>query len=237
MLANKRVSPQNVHIIMAFDPAYGKLIGDQYAEINKAYAEQYGFNFHKLDPDSSKYVYPHYKRYIALQKLLREYPDNTYFFYIDGDAAIVQNDLDIRDWFQEIDSETYVLFGNEVGHDDFSFKKRMILRILLQNIAFNSGVIVVRNNQWSRSFVDSILDPSQCNHAKDDKGFLVNFFKTKDQNCIGNIYAKNAHQEKKHIKVIPFDYRIQQFSDDFHDSNIPISHAVSRAKFSQNTKK
>lgn len=226
------IDPKSVHIFMAFGPKFAKLMGDKNAAINRAYAMQYGFNFHVFDPDSSKYVFPHYKRYVALQQLLNQYPDNTYFFYIDGDAIVQHTDLDIRNWFQTLDSDTYVLFGNQDQlKTGYAANKQSFMRILVQQINFNSGIIIIKNNAWSREFINHVLDPKICNHAKDSKDYLVNFFRTKDQNCIGHMYSQNKFQEKDHIKVIPAKHSIQYFNRMQFSKNIPIFHPAGPKKY------
>jgi hypothetical protein len=220
------IDPKTIHIFMTFDEKYGENIGNKCAEINKIYADDYGFNFHVSNPESPGTV-PHYKRYVELEKMGEEYPDGHYFVYIDGDASVVNQQNDIRKWFPEpgVKNETYILFGNEFN-SRFDTRVTDSLRNLSSNLVHNSGVIIIKNNSWSRHFISLILNDPICGDRmiRGDFGFY-------DQSCASRIYDSDP-KFSEHISVISGKKNRIQFGLGYAHSNenVPILHETGKDK-------
>lgn len=225
---NKDIPSTNIVMYMTYDKDYQKEVTKKTSALNKSYCDKYGFDFHKfiLKVDDDKKInykidgiqykaVPHYGRYLELYNIMDQYSDDTFFIYIDSDAAVIEQDFDIRDWIPKSE-DIYIVFGNEVIHK-FGSKIGASLRRMLYGIIFNSGVIIVRNNKWSKQLFKDILTSETCEYTRMHK--ILN---THDQSCISNIYYNNLYDEHKHIKVISQKNKIQ-YND--LDKNVPILHA------------
>ena len=89
------------------------MVGNNCASLNKKYAEKMNFTFDRFETLKTKDEAPHYGRYRSLIKLFDKYPKGDYFIYIDGDAAVVNHNIDLRRWIPK-DPDIYVLFANEI---------------------------------------------------------------------------------------------------------------------------
>jgi lipopolysaccharide biosynthesis glycosyltransferase len=190
------ISPNRVNILMTFDEKYGEKIGNRTSQINKNYADEYGFNFHVNDYNTG-ILKPHYKRYFGILELFEKIPENDYVVYIDGDAVFLNTDKDLRKWFSNTD-DTFVLLGNEINYVMGS-KVISALRNILYKFSGNSGIIIIKNNDWTKKFIQNII-----NTGSREKGI-----DKLDQGTIDNLYYENKNDERKHIKSMSFKNGIQ----------------------------
>lgn len=233
-------NPSKFHILMTYDKKYGEFLGNNTSSINKKYCEHYGYNFHKkiLNIDKNKHItytdirikdsigtaynknkiykaVPHYGRYVELLKLLNKYPEDHIFMYIDSDASLLNYKIDVGDWIPK-SKDTYVLFGNEGNTIKIKFKS--FIRNVKYGITFNSGIIILKNNDWTKKFLSDILYSDDCDCNRLNKTMYY------DQSCISNLFKRNKNNEQIHIKVIPNNKSIQHNDIKKIDSPIPILH-------------
>lgn len=207
---------ENIHIFMSCNREYYSKYGKTTFVLNENYCSKWGFQFHKwvFDGSTVKYtdklgkVYesvPHYARYIYLLKMLDVYPDDHYFIYIDTDAAIINDKLDIRKWIP-YDDNVSLMFANE-GNMYYNNKLESVYRNIKDGMSFNSGVFICRNCEKSRENIGKIIYDGVCNRVVRKKRFY-------DQSCIVDLNLQN-------IGILKDKYRIQSFKL---DKNVPIYH-------------
>lgn len=228
---NEEISPDRIHIYMSFDEKYD-WIGDTTSEINNNYSKKWGFHFHKMRPPPLGNTYvPHYGRYFNLIELMNKYTDpNIYFIYIDGDASVINKNIDLRKWIPN--ANTHILFGNECK-TTYIDKVRNFFLILIYGISINSGVFIVKNSDWSRNFIEKIVHSTTCSKVWNKKDLNIGFY---DQSCILKLFKKLPHTEKKHIRVIPHNKAIQQYKEDIsyvkkYIDFVPILHTTRNKHF------
>lgn len=208
--------PENVHLFMTFDKVYAEKVGNNTSTINEKYAKKHGFHFHKviIDLDKNKRLnyeignrkyktVPHFGRYLTLLDLSKNFPPDHIFIYIDSDAAIYNENLDIRTWIPP-NPQTYILFGNEFS--TIETRVTSTLRRIVYGITMNSGFFIARNNSWVKAFLFLILTSDKCKETRIQTQTASTLY---DQACISTLYKKNKHREKEHIKVIPNKNKVQ----------------------------
>lgn len=134
-------------------------------------------------------------RYRVFEKLMNKYPDDHIFIYIDADAIIVNQTIDIRKW---IPKKTDILLGNN---------DKMVGPIKYIKFGFvgQSGIIIIKNTDISKKFIDNVLNSNICEYVK-TKQILKNY----DQSCISMLYKKNKDNIREHIKIISVRNPIQK---------------------------
>ena len=224
------IQPNKFHIYMCYDKNYGELFSNKFAEINKKYCKKYGFNFHKkiikLD-ENKKITYnknskvfksvPHFGRYLFLKELMDRYPKDHIFMYIDSDACVINNNVDLSTWIPN--KNINIIFGNEFKNN-FALKVTGALRNIAFGINFNSGIIISKNNDWVQNFLNNILYSKVYEINRNKK--VLSFY---DQTVISKLFYHNKNNHQVHIKVISLKNPIQHSTFNL-QNKIPILHAT-----------
>ena len=205
----------NIKVVQFYtkNVAYGK-----YAEeINKQYCEETGYDYH-CEKDTEKILSALESRAATWYKpkLILEALNSTvdYVLFLDIDAVVSDTNQRIEDF---IDEAYDLILAEDVGHHSVA----------------NAGVILVKNTEWSRDFLNKWWDSAETYKGRDAKYLeitednleKVGYFKNAlwhDQTCFTTLY-NNDEDIKKHVKIISnrsFNYR------DYNQNNF-IFHAFS----------
>lgn len=156
-------------------------------QINKHYANKHNYDFIAYIGRylNEKTYAPHFERYYIAKQLFDE--GYEYVLYVDCDAYIQQQQTPLYKFINMM-KNSYLLVSNDL-------KKIFLYRTL--NI--NSGVLLMKNNQQMKQYINIMLhNPYYC-HTKGCFCGRITYFK--DQ-CIAEKHSKFL---KKGIKILPLN--------------------------------
>lgn len=152
-------------------------IGDEYKEITKygrktkvLYCEKHAYDFFDEEDDVDT------TRPLAWSKIKiiqRHLPSYDYIVWIDGDTLIMNDKIKL---------DNIITFDTD-GKD---------IMVAQDYTMINTGVIFIKNTEWSRKFLDLIYDQTDfLNHPNWEQGAFI------------HLLNQNISNAKDHIKVLP----------------------------------
>ncbi len=105
------------------------------------------------DTEKDELISPYWLRVKDLLIMTREYPENTLFVYLDLDATINPEffDISIEKLLEMIDFTSNTTYSMYIGTDP------IYVNIDYSN-TLNSGVMIIKNNNWSKNFLKKWFD-------------------------------------------------------------------------------
>jgi len=166
--------------------------------INKKYCEEKGYTY-ICDKDDTKIrsISENRSLHWCKIKIVKELLDNNdfdYVLFLDADAIISDFNQNIEDF---IDDNYNIIFAEDVG----------------SHSSMNTGVFLIKNNEWSKNFLNVWWESGETYKGKDAENILsimkenlerVGYFKEAlwhEQSCITLLY-RNNDEIKNNIKVI-----------------------------------
>jgi hypothetical protein len=152
-------------------------LGEKYKEIVKygqesikKYCDINNYGFHNDEEVYDKSRSPAWSKILLLSKYLRKEYD--YVIWIDADTFIMSPNVKIED----------IIECHMKGKD---------ILVAQDYIMINTGVIIIKNTEWSRKFINLIYDQEQfIEHPNwEQAGFI-------------DLYKNNTSNSKEHIKVL-----------------------------------
>lgn len=205
-LNNDSKKINNVYIFMSYDydkfPEYGYYS----IELMKKYCEKNGYSFLTLDHSGQKEISPYWLRVKDLVYLTHNIlNEDDILLYFDLDSII---NPDYHNWkiekiLNSLDVSTNNKWKMYVSMDPIEYMKD----------SFNTGIIIVRNKDWSRKFLQYWLDsyPSErWNYDSKSKRWNCNICiwagDNYEQGSLSKIYDNNILNSKRNI--LPVDVSI-----------------------------
>lgn len=152
-------------------------IGEQYKDITKygrkskvLYCQKYGYDFFDEETDVDHNRAPAWSKINILRKHLRDY---EYLVWMDGDTLLMNDKIKLEQLILE--------YSN--GKD---------ITVAQDWTMINTGVMLVKNTEWTMKFLDLIYDQIQfMNHNNWEQGAFI------------NLLENNISDSKNHINVLP----------------------------------
>jgi hypothetical protein len=145
---NSSTHHRPVYVYMSLD--YPKLpkYGEYSIEIMKRYCESHGYTLSIFDHQNTSEMSPYWIRVNDMHKLLNETPKDSLIVYFDLDAIVHPDFFNIRleNIVNSLDKNTNSTWDIYAPVDPGPL-----------NFEMNTGIIVARNTDWTRSFVNTWL--------------------------------------------------------------------------------
>lgn len=169
-------------------------------ELNETYAKEKGYEYYlindtqKITKELEDRAFTWYKPLLLKQCIEDLNPD--WILYLDMDAVVCDRRFTIEEF---IDEAYNIVAFEDVGHHS----------------VINAGVFLIRNDEWSRKFIDRWWDASSTftgtqsrdlpldETLKDTPGYFKNRL-WHDQTCLTILYESDENVRKR-IKVCPSD--------------------------------
>jgi len=175
-------------------------VGDTYATLKKlveynrqAYADKWGctiFSGNEEVMPVQTFVKPlAWLKAAYFHQLLTsaQAQDIEWFLWMDCDALITRFDLSIAEVLLDVNSqpEHHIVVAQD------------------PHTEFNSGVMFVRNSEWSRDLWKHTLQKASSNATREHKWW--------EQQALLELYRENQHDEVSHILITPDRWKINAF--------------------------
>ena len=189
----------NIGLIQFYDDKinygiYSEKINSEYCKLNN-YTYFCETDFGKIRTTLEDRAATWYKPKL-IQDTFSKYPNLDYILFLDADAIISDYNQKIEDF---IDSDYDFVFAEDIGHHS----------------VMNAGVILIKNTQWSKDFLEQWWKSGEEFTGNDAKQLNIHTllpqhmeqsgtFKNAlwhDQTCLTLLYNNNP-EAKKHIKII-----------------------------------
>eukprot|EP00740_Mantoniella_antarctica_P000040 CAMPEP_0181394402 /NCGR_PEP_ID=MMETSP1106-20121128/27762_1 /TAXON_ID=81844 /ORGANISM="Mantoniella antarctica, Strain SL-175" /LENGTH=314 /DNA_ID=CAMNT_0023515903 /DNA_START=126 /DNA_END=1071 /DNA_ORIENTATION=- len=129
-----------------------------------------------------------------LWQLLQARSAHQWFVWVDCDALYMNLDKSVPDLLRDLGVDpgpagtTHVVAADDLGSS-----------------LFNTGVLVVRNSQWSRDFFANVLRSAK-HHDVRNHGWWEQF-------AMQELYKQNHHEEQKRVAIIQERYKLNAFTN------------------------
>lgn len=209
---NETPRKKQVYIYMSLDypqlPEYGKYS----VELMEKYCNMHGYNFQIFDHSSNSVMSPYWIRVNDLYLLLNKTPKNALIVYLDLDATIHPDFFNSR-------LETLVDILDLNTNNDWNMYAAIDPGIV--NYEMNTGVIIAKNTDWTKSFVKTWLtnypkafwkkdlksNKWSCSNKADTSLSLINSClwagDEYEQGMFNRLYQRDILDAQKHI--LPVD--------------------------------
>lgn len=191
-------------------PEFGIL--SQY--ITDIYCKRHNYSWVSFKHDTSVNVSPYWLRVQDLMKLTAAYPEDTIFVYLDLDTCInlAQVDISVDHFLSNLTSNT--------TYDVYIGKDSSVTSVI------NTGVIIMRNTDWSRELLQEWwkrYNPNQWvfNNGKwtclvDAKSHCPWAGDAYEQGSLELIYRENWNDSLSHIGILHMDLISNHFREKKH---------------------
>ena len=201
-------------ILMWYDSTVKKYADLNY-QINRWYCEKYGYDIIRDNDKRYTNRTPHWERLPLILHYLRT-PEREYdyFVWIDADAHFYLESLPIDKIIDE-NVESDFIFSKDVYHAGID---------LTNNSGINTGVIIIKNTQYSKTFVEK--------WAYDSNLYKLNPHKYwHDQGVLRYMHDKNVLDILSHSTTLPYGI-LQHFDENEITPNIrlPCAHHLAGRK-------
>jgi len=165
-------------------------LGEEYRKIVECgtitrvkYCEKYGYDFREDEDVHDKTRPPAWSKILLLLKCLNEGKENKYDYvvWIDADTLIMNPEKKLEDFI-----------GALMGDSDLMVAKDWT--------RINSGVIFVKNTEWSKKFLEEVYSKEEFIHDPDW-----------DQKSLQYCYDNNILDSREHVHVLPL-YQQSEFN-------------------------
>jgi hypothetical protein len=142
-------------IITAYDPGFAHL-GNICAKSIRLYCASFGYDYH-IYTEMSSGRHPQWEKIKLLIDELKAGSEYEYFLWIDADACFVRGDKDILEFDQDLKDI------NLVNHNaSIMYTPPDLPGVHLVCERPNTGVILVKNTQWSTDFLIKCWNDIDC---------------------------------------------------------------------------
>ena len=180
----------------------------------RAYAAYHGYGFWYFDLAEHPYIpsnHGYMTKVYALRKAFDMYPNAEWFWWLDDDAILMNPNVDMfahvlgphaleSKLLSNINYRYYLApqnmadkcarhrtLANYTGRSD-----EVHLVIGMDGAGFNCGSFAIRNNAWSKDFVNAWLDAE-----------LVKLYQQYDQTILAHLLCENDAKWRDHMGVVP----------------------------------
>ena len=174
-------------------------------ELLKKYSKLHGYEYKNFVHEDNE-LSPYWLRVKDLKYLSSIYPENTIFVYFDTDAVI-------RPEYFHISIEKMIYIIESIKNKKYSFFiGDDISSIISYNTLMNSGVMIIKNNEWFKNWINIwFLSYDDGSWRYEDKKWLCKIENKKkcawardkyEQGMINILYIENKYKEKDNILIL-----------------------------------
>ena len=177
------------------------------------YATRHGYDFFK----GNEQVLPHmhfltpfaWLKAGFFWQLLQARSKHEWFVWVDCDALYMNMDKTVPDLIRDLgydprrNSDVHIIVADDLGSS-----------------IFNTGVLLVKNSEWSRDFFGNVLRMAQNENVR-NHGFWEQF-------AMQELYKANRHMERIHVQIVVDRYKLNAFTveREFRDGVSFVLHQV-----------
>ncbi|CAF4938225.1 unnamed protein product [Rotaria sp. Silwood1] len=186
----QKIKKEKVLLVTAIPPApckstFGDFVNIQSIKNKLTYCQIKNFSFHfttvKVDPllagSWNKLALVHY--------ILENNLDYDWIFWFDVDTLILDMEFDIP--FQDYSEYNFVLYGDK----NLLYNERNVLEGL------NTGIFLIRNNEWGRKFMKKACDLGKSKTVKMELALKNYDASLRDQNAVAYLLCQEVELRKK----------------------------------------
>ncbi|CAF1330956.1 unnamed protein product [Rotaria sp. Silwood1] len=186
----QKIKKEKVLLVTAIPPApckstFGDFVNIQSIKNKLTYCQIKNFSFHfttvKVDPllagSWNKLALVHY--------ILENNLDYDWIFWFDVDTLILDMEFDIP--FQDYSEYNFVLYGDK----NLLYNERNVLEGL------NTGIFLIRNNEWGRKFMKKACDLGKSKTVKMELALKNYDASLRDQNAVAYLLCQDVELREK----------------------------------------
>jgi hypothetical protein len=125
-------------------------------------------------------------------QLLQLQSDHQWFIWADCDALYMNMDKPIPDLLKDLGIDSSAAGATHV-----------VVSKDIDDSIFNTGVLLVKNSEWSRDFFANILIMGQHAHVRNHKWW--------EQFAMHELYKANMNEEQTHVVIVQERYKLNAF--------------------------